>query len=399
MRNNSLMTEPERRYSGVAIGLHWVMAGLILFMIWLGHNMSGNELRFQLHKSIGIALLILTIARIVWRLFNKPPTLPQDLKPFERALSKSVQFGFYTLMLVIPLGGWLMVSVSPFAVPTVLFDVVSWPNLPFGRSETAYKLLAFLHGKGATIGFMSLLVLHISGALKHHFGQESGVIQRILPSSKTYGPKTIKGIIPTLGTSIGFFLVVISVPIFAQNRAAAESIESMSNSIDPNWRTINEKSSINFSFSHDGNDYVGSFERWDAKIEFYKERLEESYVFVEVDLSSAFTGKKLYDDSLKASEWFDVKTKPGATVSLVNFRALPAPNHFIADGILDLKGLQVNFPFAFELEFDDNLAKMLGDSRFSRQILNIGQDSDPDAEWVSEKVVVNVQLEAVRSIE
>ena len=132
------MDAANRRYSGVAITLHWVMATLILFMIWLGHNMENHEARFQLHKSIGITLLVLTIARIVWRLYNKPPPLLADVKPLDSKLSKLVQFVFYGLMLMIPLGGWIMVSVSPFAVPTVLFETVSWPSLPLGRDEETY---------------------------------------------------------------------------------------------------------------------------------------------------------------------------------------------------------------------------------------------------------------------
>lgn len=84
------------------------MAVLILFMIWLGHNMHNHEVRFQLHKSIGITLLVLTIARIVWRLYNKPPPLPNDVNPIETKLSKFVQFEF-TPLLAIPLGRWIMV--------------------------------------------------------------------------------------------------------------------------------------------------------------------------------------------------------------------------------------------------------------------------------------------------
>ena len=105
------MESENRRYSSVAMALHWAMAGLILFMIWLGRNMENHEARFQLHKSIGITLLVLTLIRILWRLYNKPPPLPSDTKPIEAKLSHLVQMGFYALMLLIPLGGWLMVSV------------------------------------------------------------------------------------------------------------------------------------------------------------------------------------------------------------------------------------------------------------------------------------------------
>ena len=52
---------------------------------------------------------------------------------------------------------------------------------------------------------------------------------------------------------------------------------------------------------------------------------------VEVDLSRAITGKKLYDDSLKASEWFDVKTNPIAIVNLENFKLNPTLADYTAN--------------------------------------------------------------------
>lgn len=180
-------TKAEHRYSNVAVTLHWIMAGLIVFMIWLGRNMENHEARFQLHKSIGITLLFLTIARIMWRLYNPPPALPSDVKPLDAKLSRLVQFGFYALMLLIPLGGWIMVSVSEFRVPTVLFGAISWPSLPLPRSKELYEMLAFIHGNGATFGFLGLLFLHVSGAIKHQIGHETGVLRRILPG--VTGPK------------------------------------------------------------------------------------------------------------------------------------------------------------------------------------------------------------------
>jgi len=68
------------RYTAVAIALHWAIAALIIFMIWLGWNMEENETRYQLHKSIGITILLLTVARVVWRMLNPPPALPCGCK-------------------------------------------------------------------------------------------------------------------------------------------------------------------------------------------------------------------------------------------------------------------------------------------------------------------------------
>ena len=113
--------EVSSRYTGVAIALHWAMAALLVFMIWLGWNMDENEARYQLHKSIGITILFLALARLAWRFANPPPPLPEGMPGYERTASHLVHLAFYALMIGIPLGGWFMVSVSPLHVPTVLF--------------------------------------------------------------------------------------------------------------------------------------------------------------------------------------------------------------------------------------------------------------------------------------
>ncbi|MGB3627711.1 MAG: cytochrome b/b6 domain-containing protein, partial [Henriciella sp.] len=91
------MTQSSR-YSVVAIALHWAIAFAIIGMIFLGWNMEGSEDLYQLHKSIGITILILTIARIIWRLINPVPPLPAEMKPIEKTASHLVHWSFYGLM-------------------------------------------------------------------------------------------------------------------------------------------------------------------------------------------------------------------------------------------------------------------------------------------------------------
>ena len=113
------MKTETSRYTIVAITLHWVMAALLLFMIWLGWNMDDNEVRFQLHKSIGILLLFLTLVRVIWRVMNPPPPLPEEMPAHEKLASHLVHMAFYGLMIILPLAGWMLVSTSKFKVPTV----------------------------------------------------------------------------------------------------------------------------------------------------------------------------------------------------------------------------------------------------------------------------------------
>ncbi|HBJ40427.1 MAG TPA: nickel-dependent hydrogenase, b-type cytochrome subunit/YceI-like family protein, partial [Hyphomonas sp.] len=165
------MKTETSRYTIVAITLHWVMAALLLFMIWLGWNMDDNEVRFQLHKSIGILLLFLTLVRVIWRVMNPPPPLPEEMPAHEKLASHLVHMAFYGLMIILPLAGWLLVSTSKFKVPSVLFETVSWPHLPapdFLRGDIAHVIIENIHSKGAWV-LIILLGLHVAGAVKHEF--------------------------------------------------------------------------------------------------------------------------------------------------------------------------------------------------------------------------------------
>ncbi|NNE57182.1 MAG: nickel-dependent hydrogenase, b-type cytochrome subunit/YceI-like family protein [Hellea sp.] len=383
----------QQRYNHVSITLHWVMAALILFMIWLGLNMEDDQNRYQLHKSIGITLLILTVARIIWRLFNKPPPLPHSVKPIEARLSKLVQFGFYALMLMVPLGGWLLVSISEFRVPTVLYGIISWPSLPLPRSKETAEVVAFIHGNAGKWGFGFLLLLHVVGALKHEIVDKDGVLKRMIPGlGKTDPPAVSKGIFITLFVSIGLFATIALIPVIATSLSAQSQ---QHDSISTNWTMLENSGSIHFAGTLESKPFDGEFENWDAQIAFYARDLENSEVLVTVDLASASTGTKIYDDSLIEEEWFDVSSDPTASVRLTNFQA--TPYGFAADAALTLKGQTVSAPFYFTLEIEGDTTTMKGETSFSRTSLSLGQKSYPGGTPMSEEISVSATLSARRN--
>jgi cytochrome b561 len=181
------MSTPKTRYSTVAILLHWAIAAALLFQIVLGSAMEGprDATRFsifQLHKSVGIAILLLTMVRIGWRIANPPPPLSETLKPWEQTLARSTHRAFYALLLALPLSGWLIVSTSKIGVPTRLFGVIGWPHIPvpdaFRRSvheasELGHQVLVW--------GAFALVALHVAGALKHHFIDSDAELDRMIP--------------------------------------------------------------------------------------------------------------------------------------------------------------------------------------------------------------------------
>ncbi|HEX2816061.1 MAG TPA: cytochrome b/b6 domain-containing protein, partial [Phenylobacterium sp.] len=122
------------RYATVAIVLHWLIALAIVAQVSIAWRMGAKTPEgfalIQLHKSIGISILVLSIIRLGWRLTNPPPPEPPGLATWERVLSQIVHWAFYVIMIGMPLTGWLMVSASRTQIPTVLFWTVPLANIP-----------------------------------------------------------------------------------------------------------------------------------------------------------------------------------------------------------------------------------------------------------------------------
>lgn len=181
------------KYDAVAMTLHWVIALGILVQIVMGLSMVhlpiSDELKFQiyqLHKSIGITILLAAILRVLWRFTHKPPALP-PMPRLEQAAATGTHWLLYTLMFLLPVTGWVDVTISPYHIPTVLFGLVPWPDFPglaaYAGNQTADAIADFVHSKLGYV-IMALLALHIAAALRHHFMLRDHVLRRMLPFGK-----------------------------------------------------------------------------------------------------------------------------------------------------------------------------------------------------------------------
>jgi cytochrome b561 len=179
-------------YSRLSITLHWLIALLILGNFVGGlllHDLLNSpvpaerQLGFtvvQLHKSFGLTVLALSLLRLGARLAYGAPPLPDHMTPTERLLAKLTHWGFYAIMILVPLSGWLMVSASPLGFPTLWFGLFEWPHLPVETSKALSEQAGDAHEIMAFIG-AGLFVLHVAGALKHHFLDRDDVLARMLP--------------------------------------------------------------------------------------------------------------------------------------------------------------------------------------------------------------------------
>jgi cytochrome b561 len=187
------LADPNRlRFSPVAIALHWTIAALIVTNIVLAWRFDALKeglawfRLIQLHKSIGVTVLLLSVLRLLWRLVHPPPAYPAQMRRWEKAAASAVHWGFYGIMLGLPLTGWAMVSASPTNLPTLLFRKVRWPHigfihaLPLAERKPLTETLAFTHEQLANLAY-ALIVLHVAAALRHQFFTRDRVLWRMLP--------------------------------------------------------------------------------------------------------------------------------------------------------------------------------------------------------------------------
>lgn len=168
-------------YSRVAIALHWTIAILLLGNVVLALMAEGADKALAgsimgFHKSIGLTVLMLTLIRLAWRLTHGFPRLPDSVPTWNVVLARSTHVAFYVLLITVPLAGWAMASAGPY--PLEWFGLFDWPKLPVSKAtgefaHEVHEILAF-----TTIG---LVVLHVAGALKHHFMDRNDVLARMLP--------------------------------------------------------------------------------------------------------------------------------------------------------------------------------------------------------------------------
>jgi cytochrome b561 len=179
----------ENRYGTVAMGLHWLIAFAIIGLLAVGKYMHGlpdtdpdKFALYQMHKSFGITVFVLTLARVAWRFTQPVPALPASMPGWERLGARASHLLFYLLMLGLPLSGWLRVSTDRLGVPTLWFGLLEVPHLPV-VSDTLTHLA---HDAHELLGnaMILLLLVHVGAALKHHFWNRDGVLKRMLPFTR-----------------------------------------------------------------------------------------------------------------------------------------------------------------------------------------------------------------------
>ncbi|GGB69600.1 YceI family protein [Blastomonas aquatica] len=412
------------RYSLGAIVLHWLIAAALAFQIVFADSLEGPRgpdlfARYQLHKSIGITILLLSLLRVGWRLVTPRPA-PVPGPKWAMTLSGLVHLGFYIVMIGAPLTGWILVSTSDVRVDTLLFGSIPWPHLPVPQwlGDPAEEVHEILPKVG-----IALFVLHVAGALRHQYLLGTPILARMLPGGrgKAMGavalaaaimisavvlgkiadpkgamaaPVSSVETVPSSVTPAREETAPVEPPMAAEDEVAEPVVEHEINEPqEPRTWTLSPGGRLNFTAQWNGDPVNGSFSKWSSTILFSPEALEASRIDVSIDLTSVDTGDSQRDGTLTDSHFFDTARFAKASYRATRFKALGG-DRYRADGTLTLRGVSKPVPLNFTLTITDNMARARGRATIDRTRFGVGQGDFSSTAEIAGPVAISFDFSA-----
>jgi cytochrome b561 len=181
----AVAVHPDSQYSRGAKWFHWLTVPPMAIIL-----LSGLTIRFMnddvkmsfysLHESLGMLMLLLTVARVAWRLRNPPPPMAAHIPALERMGAGAVHNAFYVLLVAQPLLGFFTTNAYGFPQrgATAFLGVVDLPKF----MEASQELARALHWTHSIVGWLlvPMIAAHVSGVLYHHVAKKDGTLMRML---------------------------------------------------------------------------------------------------------------------------------------------------------------------------------------------------------------------------
>jgi cytochrome b561 len=169
-------------YSVTARALHWITAGLVLFMLPLGLVIANNwggplqDWLYDLHRSIGVLFIPIVLARVVYRTPHPPMPLPDDIPPVQQFAAHAAHWVLYGLLIAQPFVGWI--ATSAYRAQIIVFGLFELP--PIWPEDRAFSDRLFVVHGVIGLAIAALAAMHIAAALHHHFVRKDGVLMRMI---------------------------------------------------------------------------------------------------------------------------------------------------------------------------------------------------------------------------
>ncbi len=380
-------------YGSVTKTFHWLTALLILSAIPLGiiasnlaHGLRDPSITpdeatlqltatlFSLHKTIGVSVFFVALARILWAVSQpKPGLLNGDNAP-EAWLAETVHWLLYGSLVAVPLTGWI------HHAATTGFAPIWWPfgqSLPFvPKNEHLAGFTSTLHYtlQWVLVGAVSL---HIIGALKHHVVDGDATLRRMLPAYAPAQPteQQPNHVLPFItalviwasalggASMLGWF--THSHAVVGDAAAAPELAQ-----VESDWQV--EEGALTISVRQMGSDVAGSFADWTADIS-YDEAPDDTGRHGKVEVTIATTSLTLgsIGEQAKGAGYLAANTHPTARFAA---DLMARDSGHMAVGTLSIRDQSVAVEMPFDLTINGDTAIASGTLGVDRRDFGIGAD-------------------------
>ena len=394
------LSNTAQQYGAVSKTFHWLTALLILTLIPLGiyandlpydssEQLARKAWFFSLHKTLGVTVFFVALARIIWAIAQPKPVALHPERRLETFAASTVHWLLYGSLLLVPLSGWIHHAATSGFAP------IWWPlgqDLPLvPKSETLAAATAGLHIVFERVLVVAIL-LHLAGALKHHFVDRDVTLRRMLPGHPP---------VPQIRKSGGLTLPVISAlciwaaALFAGSvlglyqkhdggvqAAALEAVQS-------DW--VVQEGRLEITVTQLGSPVTGSFADWTASISFDETVADGKAGSVEVIIAIGSLSLGSVTSQAMGEDFFNVEAFPTAVFKADLIRS---ESGYVAEGDLTIKEQTVPVSFPFDLSIADGVARVAAQTTLDRRNYNVGTQSQPDESNVGFGVSVAIDLSA-----
>ncbi|WP_170330985.1 cytochrome b/b6 domain-containing protein [Ruegeria arenilitoris] len=405
------LTNTISSYGGVTKAFHWLTALLILTALplgWVAESMAhaiydpsiasteediARAARlFSLHKTIGITVFFVALARILWALTQtKPGLLNAENKP-EAFAAETVHWLLYGSLVLVPLSGWVHHAAAEGFAP------ILWPfgqNLPLvPKSAHLAELTANLHWLFMWT-LVGALALHIMGALKHHIVDKDSTLRRMLPgrSDAPQPPDQHHSMVPALAAAIVWVGVLSGGWMTGtfDDDAHGETDATELTEVQSDWKV--QEGNLSISITQLGSPVTGTFADWTAAITF--DETDDPGLAGSVDVTVAIGSLSLgtVTDQAMGADFFDNAQFPTAQFSADLYKT---DEGYEARGPLTIRDKTLDVVLPFTLDIEDDTANMAGELELNRLDFDVGK-SMPAEDSLAFAVTVSVELTATES--
>lgn len=388
-------------YGSIAKLLHWLTALLILALIPLGliasdmpHDTADQLARkatlFSVHKTLGVAVFLVAVLRILWAATQPRPGLLNADRPLESRLAETVHWLLYASLVIVPLSGWIEHAATSGFAP------IWWPfgqSLPFvPQNETVAQVFAGLHEIFGKV-LIAALILHVAGAVKHHVIDRDATLRRMLPGRvAVVAPPHRREVMPMV-TALAIIVLAVGVGtaagLFRHEDGTAEVARL--DEVETGWQV--REGTLGIEVRQFGSSVPGSFADWTAAIAF-ADTPDSNGSHGEVEVTIAIGSLTLGSVTAQAlgPDYFDAERFPTATFQ-ADIRRVETG--YLADGTLTLRDVTLPVSLPFTLEIEGDTARMQGATSLNRTDYGIGA-GQTDEKTLGLDVAVSVSLTADR---